>query len=164
MAINPQITRGLIEAGYQAPTMAGRIAGAALSAGQTAFTYANQNRMLTAGLGLGAAGLGYGAYRMMGPSQYQSQPDYKEQAVVDQDQRRANRNVQTPQGQYAPAPYQPYATQRPNTIPVPDDSDVVLTKQDLLKAKMQQYKDKEKALKDAALANLYGNSLPTVNL
>jgi hypothetical protein len=166
MAINPQITRGLMEAGYQARSAAGRIAGAALSAGQSALTYANsgENKVLTAGLGLGAAGLGYGLYRMLGPSQYQSQPDYKEQAVVSQDPRRANRNVQTPQGQYAPAPYQPYATQRPNTIPVPDDSDVVLTKQDLLKAKMQQYRDKEKALKDAALANLYGNSLPSVNL
>ena len=164
MAINPQITRGLIEAGYQAPGMAGRIAGAALSAGQTALTYANQNKMAAAGLGLGAAGVGYGAYRMLGPSQYNPEPDYKEQAVVAQDQRRVNRAVQTPQGEYTEPQQQPYQTARPNTVRMPSFQEVELTKQDLLKAKLKQYNEEQKNLKEAALAQMYGNTLPDVNL
>jgi hypothetical protein len=147
-----------------APVLPGRIAGAALSAGQTAFTYANQNRMLTAGLGLAGAGLGYGAYRMLGPSQYAPEPDYKEQAVVAQDQRRQNRAVQTPQGQYTEPPQQPYETARPNSVRLTSLPEIELTKQDLLKAKLKQYNEEQKNLKEAKLAQMYGNTIPDVNL
>jgi len=147
-----------------APVLGGRIAGAAQQYGGAALSYAKANPLITAGVGLGAAGVGYGAYRMLGPSQYNPEPDYKEQAVVAQDQRRVNRAVQTPEGQYTEPQQQPYQTPRPNTVRMPSFQEVELTKQDLLKAKLKQYNEEQKNLKEAALAQMYGNTLPDVNL
>jgi hypothetical protein len=136
--------------GSNLKSQSGRIAGMGMN-------WAKDNKVMAAGAGLGALGLGYSAYRMLSPNEFTPGPDYKAQQQVADSHRRG-------QGYDGPPEQRAFSTPQPNVVRLPSMQEIELTEEDILKAEMKQYREEQKNLKEAALANIYGNSLPNVRL